>query len=89
MFIFKNYILFFIIYYRILTKYYKKKLHKSRDCTILQSIEENNIKFLTVNVSQGMEMYNFKNIKVLSVIKLNFKKNQCTLLFKFFYMCNE
>ena len=42
----------------------------------VQNIIENNIEFLTVKTFQKMKVYNFENRKMLSVIKLNFRRGQ-------------
>ena len=60
----------FTVCYRII----KKILSKSRYYKILQNTVENNTKFLTMKVSQEMEVYNSINKEVSCIIRLKFYK---------------
>ena len=40
----------------------------------LQNTIKNNIEFLTMKLSQGLEVYNFKNRGLSSVFTLNFRR---------------
>ena len=45
-------------------------MQKNRCHRILQNTTKNNTKFLTVEASQRIEVYNSKNRRVLSIIRL-------------------